>query len=309
MDSATTALLGWALVLAERGWPVFPLKPGTKQPHGWHREAKCPRTGRCSRGHQTPEVYATTDPGVIRPGWTVPFNIGVATGPAGLTVIDCDIAKHGDPGPDGDSALADLAARRGGPLPDTHTVTTPSGGRHLYYRTPPGVRLRSTQKHLCPNVDTRSWGGHVVGPGSLTPEGGYELIDEREPAELPAWLVQAIVERPAHTSPATSSASSGRARHPGAYGTTALAGECDRIRHAAPGTHNQVLSTAAYRIGQLIGARVLDHTTAQADLHAAGQTLITGTCGCTPDEVERVITAGLDAGERNPRRITTRKAA
>lgn len=303
------ALLGWALVLAERGWPVFPLKPGAKQAHGWHREARCPRTGRCTRGHQTPEVYATTDPDVIRRGWREPFNIGVATGPAGLTVIDCDVVKHGGPGPDGATALADLAARRGAPIPDTYTVTTPSGGRHLYYRNPPGVRLRITNGHVCPHVDTRSWGGHVVGPGSVTAEGGYELVDDRDPVELPAWLVQAIVERPARATPAAGTRGDGRARHPGAYAATALAGECDRIRRAVGGSHNQVLSTAAYRIGQLIGARVLDHATAYADLVAAGQTLITGQCDCTPAEVDRVITAGLDAGQRNPRRITTKEAA
>jgi hypothetical protein len=37
------------------------------------------------------------------------------------------VAQH--TGPDGATALA---AQRGGPIPATYTVTTPSGGRHLY---------------------------------------------------------------------------------------------------------------------------------------------------------------------------------
>lgn len=310
MDSQTSAVLEWALYLAGMGWPVFPLKPGTKQPHGWHREANCRRTGRCTNGHQTPETYASTEADLIRRAWVAPFNIGVATGPAGLVGIDCDIAKHGDPQPDGATAIAELADRRGGPLPETFTVTTPSGGIHRYYRCPPGVRLSSNQKRICPNVDHRAWGGYLVGPGSATVEGGYELADDRDPVDLPAWLVQAILERPARpttASPATGTA--GRARRPGAYGSAALAGECDRIRSARPGHHNEVLSTAAYRIGQLLGAKVLDHTDAHAALSTAAHALITGKCSCTPAEVERVITAGLDAGARNPRRITTKETA
>jgi hypothetical protein len=43
-------LLTAALAAAERGFHVFPLRPGTKRP-ALHGETSCPRTGPCRRGH------------------------------------------------------------------------------------------------------------------------------------------------------------------------------------------------------------------------------------------------------------------
>jgi hypothetical protein len=90
------------------------------------------------------------------------------------------------------------------------------------------------------------------------------------------------------------------------YTSAALRGEADRVRTAPPGQHNAVLCRAAYALGQLIGARVLDSDTARAELATAASALIGAACDCTPAEVARVITAGLAAGARNPRRITPR---
>ena len=67
-----------------------------------------------------------------------------------------------------------------------------------------------------------------------------------------------------------------------------------------------MLCRAAYALGQLIGAGFLDETTARAELTTAADVLISADCDCTPREVARVITAGLTAGARNPRRTTTR---
>jgi hypothetical protein len=249
-------LLDWALYLAAMGWAVFPLAPMTKrQPavKDW-------------------ENRATTDPDRIRRCWSVDrWNIGVATGPSGLVVVDLDMPKDGDTGPDGPTALAALAAERGGPVPNTFTVATPSGGSHRYFVAPPGVRLRNTQGHLCPNVDTRAGGGYVVGPGSVLPNGGYELDDDTDPVELPAWLVQASAERPAA---ALSAPVQIRSADTGTYGAAALRGETQRVRDAAPGTYNEVLSSAAYTIGRKVGAGIIPHDTARGELIAAGETLI-----------------------------------
>ncbi|WP_020497617.1 bifunctional DNA primase/polymerase [Sciscionella marina] len=300
---ATTDLAEWALYLALMGWHVFPLRPNSKTPTG-HREADCPRTGRCTGGHRTPEQRATTDLELIRAGWQdTPWNIGVATGPSRLLVIDLDTPKH--PGsPDGAAGLAELAATRGVTLPDTYTVATPSGGSHLYYRIPDGVHLRNTKSVLAAAVDTRAEGGYVVGPGSVLPAGGYELADDTEPAELPAWILQALCE---HHTPKQQNAPV--TVHSSTYGKVALAGECDRVRNAEPGHHNETLVSAAYRIGQLIGAGQLDHHSAHTTLTDAAQTLITGNCGCTPREIERVITAGLHKGQSNPRALAAKSQA
>ncbi|WP_240686892.1 bifunctional DNA primase/polymerase [Amycolatopsis suaedae] len=156
MDTPRNPQHGWALYLAGLGWPVFPVLPGSKIPYG-HREDRCPRTGTCAAGHRTPEQYATTDPELIDRAWSArAWNVGVATGPAGLTVIDCDQSKDGSDAGDGLTALSRVAGERGVSIPDTYTVTTPSGGRHLYFTTPPGVVLRNTKGLLAPTVDSRA---------------------------------------------------------------------------------------------------------------------------------------------------------
>lgn len=67
-----------------------------------------------------------------------------------------------------------------------------------------------------------------------------------------------------------------------------------------------MLCRAAYALGQLVGAGLLHETTVRADLTAAAESLIGADCDCTPREVARVITAGLAARDRNPRRTTVR---
>src|SRR4051794_7290642 len=90
-------LLSAALRAAGRGWHVFPIRPGCKKPpalHGDTKERPCPRTGICRDGHQGWEQRATTDPDRIRRAWAAgPYNVGIATGPSGLVVIDLDLPK------------------------------------------------------------------------------------------------------------------------------------------------------------------------------------------------------------------------
>lgn len=88
-------LLTAALDAAERGWHVFPLRPGDKRP-ALHGESVCPGIGDCAGGHRKWEDRATTDPDRIRRAWAHgAFNVGIATGPSGLVVIDLDMPKGG----------------------------------------------------------------------------------------------------------------------------------------------------------------------------------------------------------------------
>ncbi|MCA1703747.1 MAG: DNA primase, partial [Actinobacteria bacterium] len=88
-----------------------------------------------------------------------------------------------------------------------------------------------------------------------------------------------------------------------------LRGECQRVRSAPPGQHNAVLCRAAYALGQLLGAGLLAEEIARADLTTAATVLISADCDCTPREIARVVSAGLAAGARNPRRITTARTS
>lgn len=283
MATAQDTLAEWALYLAAMGWPVFPLRARTKR----------------NPAIKDWENRATTDPDRIRRAWaTDAFNIGLATGPAGLVVIDLDTVKDGETGPDGAAALTALAGQRGGPLPTTFAVGTPSGGRHLYFTVPAGVRLRNTQSQICSRVDTRAGGGYVVAPGSITDQGGYELLDDTDPVDLPAWLVQAAT---ATTPTAVSTPVRLRSRDQSAYGLAALRGECDRIRSAQASQHNDVLSRAAFTVGRKVGAGLIDPATARADLIAAGETLIGDKhWPPNPREVARVVDTALAKGSTNP---------
>lgn len=295
--NATTKLREWALHLATRGWHVFPIAPGAKKPPVIDRW----------------ETRASIDPKQINRWWQqTPYTIGIATGPSGLVVIDLDTPKPDESAPDqwsatgtnsGAGVLRALAERHGATITPTYAVSTPSGGWHLYYTAPAGVQLRNTHNLIGWKIDTRARGGYVVAPGCPVPPNRYELIDDRDPAELPNWLHQALVSKP----PAASTAPAHRvAACPTSYVAAAVHGETQRVRTAPPGQHNSVLCRAAYALGQLVGAQLLTEPTARTELITAAAVLVTADCDCTSTEVDRVITSGLAAGARNPRRTIPR---
>jgi hypothetical protein len=312
----------WARRLAGRGWPVFPLAPGGKHPapEVFHRLDRCPATGPCRDGHRGWEQRATIDPAAITAFWTAHprHNIGLATGPAGLVVIDLDVPKPGEPLPEdcirgevvcGAQMLARLAADHDTELPDTWTVATPSGGTHLYFTTPPGVELRNTKGgdrgSLGGLIDTRAGGGYVVAPDSEVAGGAYELIWDLSPAELPGWVVQRLAARPSTAISAPRQVASAKIS---GYVAAALDGEADRVAQAPSGTHNRAQYIAAGALGQLVGGGHLDYDTALARLLDAAAGHIAGPCGCTEHGVRAAFVSGLRYGMDRPRRLTDRHA-
>jgi hypothetical protein len=278
-------LAGW-LDLAARGWHLFPVLPGRKQPAiaRW-------------------EQRATTDPETIMRFFTThpDHNAGIACGPSGLLVIDCDTPKTEQSAGDGWDELRRLTAGRGG-LPDTWTVTTPSGGRHLYFRAP-AERLGNTARTLGPMLDSRGHGGQVLAPGSRLPNGAYELTDDTNPARLPGWLSWRLIVRaaPAVSGPPVSRSAS--PRDAGVYVSAVVRAELQRVAQAARGGHNAAVFTAGRALGQLVGAGALDHATAAADLTRAAGHIVAGPCDCTDRDVAATIASGLAYGARRPRRL------
>jgi hypothetical protein len=151
IDQRPPRLLEAALKYASWGWPVFPLKPRSKQP-------------------ATPHGFkdATTDQDQIRAWWTrtPDANIGLPTGHA-FDVIDIDV-------PDGTHSYIALRAQEDpntgrGPIPDTHGhVATASGGIHLYVK-PTG---EGNTARIWPGIDHRGIGGYVVAPPSTLGQPG-----------------------------------------------------------------------------------------------------------------------------------------
>jgi putative DNA primase/helicase len=145
-----------ALRYAARRWPVFPCKPGSKEPL-------------TPRGH----LDATTDPRQIHAWWNRwPYaNIAVPTGErSGFFVLDVDRDSWG-------FGSLDALESEFGELPPTWTVKTGGGGLHLYFKYPEdGTVIPNSTGRLGPGVDVRGEGGYVLVPPSTT-EGAYEHLD------------------------------------------------------------------------------------------------------------------------------------
>lgn len=156
-----------ALALAERGLRVFPLIPGGKTPAfaGWKDAATFDRV--------TIERWFT--------GQYADCNVAVATG-HGVLAVDADV-KGGAPGLSSLELMDMMGADLG------FVVSTPSGGRHAYFRVTDGQPVPNSVKTLAefPGIDIRGDGGFVVAPG--TP--GYAVLSSLPTPEAPSWLVDA----------------------------------------------------------------------------------------------------------------------
>jgi Bifunctional DNA primase/polymerase, N-terminal len=145
-------MLAGALAYARRGWPVFPCRPGRKEPDTAH-------------GFKD----ATTDPGRITAWWTAEpaRNVAIATGTPGPDVLDVDVRPSGS----GYPALHRL--QRAGLLQGAvAAVVTPSGGMHLYYHGSGQASGRLPERHL----DFKATGGYVLAPPSAAAGKPYRVI-------------------------------------------------------------------------------------------------------------------------------------
>lgn len=165
--------LNAALSWVYRGWHVFPLAPGTKKP--LHPGG---------RGY----LDATRDVVTIHRWWREcpDANIGGAMEASGLYAIDIDVAD-GKPGNESLQALID----KHGPLPATYTSRTRSGGTHLVFAMPDPPLANFAGTRLGKGIDGRG-NGYIVLPPSEVDGGVYEIVDDSEPAQMPAWMVEAI---------------------------------------------------------------------------------------------------------------------
>jgi len=276
-------LLRAALSVAARGWYVFPCVPGGKRPalrENWQH-------------------LATIDPDRIRRWWNrMPFNIGISCDPSGLVVIDLDVANN-DRGSgsrrNGADSLVGLCNRYGQPYPDnTFTVSTPSGGTHLYFEAPRQL-VRNSIGRLGPLIDTRAVGGYVLAPVSRIGKNAYEVTGPVHPTPLPAWITdllsdQAVLSAAARLLPVPGTRQASR------YALTALREEAVRVSAARPGTRNDTLNRAAFNLGQLVAADLLPKVTAITALTNAAET-----CGLPPGEARRTISSGMASGVQHPR--------
>ncbi|MGA4978076.1 bifunctional DNA primase/polymerase [Streptomyces cinereoruber] len=284
-----------ALQAAERGWHVFPLRPGTKRP-ALHGESRCPRTGACVGGHVKWEDRATTDRERIVRAWEQgPFNIGLATGPSGLVVVDLDVPKDGAASPSGAEVFAALRERASQPRPVTFRAGTASGGEHLYFTAPDGIRLGNSAGSLGQLVDTRAWGGYVVAPGSVTPGGTYTVLDDAPVLPLPGWLLEALTarqepSRPRGGVPVAPAVSGNRAAR------AALERECRNVQAAPAKQANNTLNRSAFLVGRFVAWGDIDRHVVEEAFQGAGESR-----GLTAAECRATIRSALDSSLRKAR--------
>jgi hypothetical protein len=118
--------------------------------------------------------------------------IGIRTGAAsgGIVVIDIDVGKDGDIR--SASEIIEYITETYGTLPDTLTVNTPSGGRHLYYHSPQPLK---TSSRFIPGdpigIDCRAEGGYVIGPDeeNYVTDGDFKIS---ECTQIPEWIIKIL---------------------------------------------------------------------------------------------------------------------
>jgi hypothetical protein len=182
---------------------------------------------------------------------------------------------------------------------------------------------------LLPGLDWRGIGGYVVAPPSRHLRGDYrwvrrpgdglpvgppalreliegpvgaaalrDLIDGRAGPSAHGDAVGSPVGPPVRRDMAGNPVGPQARRvivHPDRYARAALIAESERVASAPVGTRNDTLNRAAFALGRLVGAGLLDSGDVVRELDAAARR-----CGLGRAEIRRTIRSGLQAGRRSP---------
>jgi Bifunctional DNA primase/polymerase, N-terminal len=230
---------------------------------------------------------ATTDPAAVGEWWRrwPDANLGLVTGRR-FDVLDLD----GDLGVEALRAALSIAPwEHPGPV-----VRTGGGGWHLLFApTGLGNRVR-----LLPGVDWRGRGGLIVAPPSQHASGRrYRWVRPMTATlpEVPAGLRRLLA--PPATQRTTLPPAPTSAGHSGGYGRAALAREQAAVATAPIGRRNATLNRAAFNLGQLVAAGLLDADEVQGVLLAAALE-----AGNPEAKARATIASGLAGGAAKPRR-------
>ncbi|HXM57235.1 MAG TPA: bifunctional DNA primase/polymerase [Candidatus Dormibacteraeota bacterium] len=292
-------LVEQARAYARRGWSVLPLWWPTATRDCACGLADCESTGKHPIRRLVPHGLhdASTRLDAIDEWWRLypHANTGIRTGARSrLLVLDVD-------GEAGRLALRGVAAHHG--RFDARWVQTGSRGWHAYFAHP-GGSVPNSAGRLGVGLDVRGDGGYVVAPPSRHRSGStYRWVDAREadrplPA-APDWLLD--LAGPAGHEPQPVLLLSDDVH---AYAAAALASELREVAEAPPGQRNHQLNRSAFKLGQLVGARLLDEAAVTAALVAAGLS-----AGPGERKIRSTIRRGLQAGIRQPRQVVLRAEA
>jgi Bifunctional DNA primase/polymerase, N-terminal len=275
-----------APVYAALGFPVVPMH--TARPGGSCScpDQACPDPGKHPRLRSWQRL-ASTDLAVVGEWWRrwPQANLALLTGRR-FDVLDLD-------GDQGEKALRTVLSI----APPEHpgpVARTGGGGWHLLY-VPTGLGNRVG---LLPGVDWRGRDGLIVAPPSQHASGGhYSWVRPLMATlpEVPAGLRRLLV-RPA-AARTTLPPAPAPVGHSGGYGPAALARERAAVAAARPGRRNATLNRAAFNLGQLVAADLLQADQVRAELLAAALE-----AGNPQTKAVATIASGLRGGAAKPRR-------
>jgi putative DNA primase/helicase len=166
----STQKLPIALEFASKGFRVFPQTQGKK---GYFEKF---------------QELASTDETQIRDWARIHQGCNWAAMMGPLIVVDIDIKNGGK----GEESLKKATEDT---TPETFTVRTGSGGRHLYFKAPQGKEVGNIQFKIIgyPDLEVKGLRGWVTLPGSTYTDGReYVITKNIEPAECPEWLLTII---------------------------------------------------------------------------------------------------------------------
>ena len=290
--SPTITPLQAALEYAARGWRVLPLWWPASTGTCACGLVDCDSVGKHPISRLVPHgLYDASSQLDVVAGWwrSVPHaNVGILTGTeSGLVVLDVD-------GIPGRRRLGALVAAHG---PFRAGWTGTGAGWHAYFAHP-GTSVPNSAGRLGEGLDVRGDGGYVVAPPSRHwTRRLYRWISPMDAARLsnvPAWLLELAVPVP----PVPSAAVQLHAADAASYAAAALERESREVAQAQPGQRNHRLNRAAFKLGQLVGAGLLEERTAAIVLVGAGLA-----AGPGERKIRSTVQRGLRAGMRHPRRV------
>ncbi|MEI6553771.1 MAG: bifunctional DNA primase/polymerase, partial [bacterium] len=165
------SMLEYALDYQKKGWNVIPANKDKTPSIGW-------------KLYQTQKVTVEE----INNWWAIwpDANIAVITGKiSGIVVLDID-SKHG--------RTSDEF-----PIPATVCSKTGNDGKHIFFKYPQGVEVKSGTAISGEGIDYRGDGGYAILAPSINSQGGqYEWLvpveSNEDLAEMPDWFKELVTE-------------------------------------------------------------------------------------------------------------------
>jgi Bifunctional DNA primase/polymerase, N-terminal len=275
-----------AVVYAALGYPVVPMHTARAAGTCSCGDLACSNAGKHPRLAGWKRL-ASADPTVVGEWWRrwPDANLALATGRR-FDVLDLD-------GPEGVEALA--AALSIAPTEHPGPVARSGGGGwHLLY-APTGLGNRVG---LLARVDWRGRGGLIVAPPSQHASGHrYHWVRPLTATlpTVPAGLRRLLAPPP--TPRTTLPPAPGPSGRRSGYARAALAREQAAVASAPPGHRNATLNRAAFNLGQLVAAGLLEVGEVRAVLLAAALE-----AGNPEAKAHATIESGLRGGAAKPRR-------